>query len=91
LKARVGDYWYLHCRDSYTLLDIIFSYIGDRICIHYYAVSSYYGRNITKVIKYSLNEIEQREIVMLIEKATEIFEVNDRTLKETQVYGAEYH
>ncbi len=90
LKAKVGDYWYLHCRDSNTLLDIIFSYIGDRICIHYCATLHAYAWNSTKVTKYSLNEIEQREIITLIEKATEIFEVNEHTLQENQVYGAEY-
>jgi hypothetical protein len=91
LKAKTGDYWYLHFRENcYALIDIILSYIGSQICIHYYACLPAYGRNSTQATKYSLDEIEQRVMIALIEKATGIFEVNDHTLQENQVYGAEY-
>jgi hypothetical protein len=90
LKAKVGDYWYLSGSESEASLELIFSCIGDRICIHYSADLPVPGCYETKVTKYFLNEIEHQVINKLVEQATEIFEVNKFPLLENQIYGAEY-
>jgi hypothetical protein len=90
LKAKVGDYWYLSGRECETLLELIFSCIGDRICVHYSATLHTPAWYETKVTKYFLNEVEHQAISKLVEQATEIFEENKYTLQENQIYGAEY-
>jgi CO dehydrogenase/acetyl-CoA synthase beta subunit len=90
LKAKVGDYWYLSGRKCETLLELIFSYIGDRICVHYSAILHTPAWYETKVIKYFLNEVEHPVISKLVEQATEIIEENKYTLQSNQIYGAEY-
>jgi hypothetical protein len=91
LKAKIGDYWYLSGHECETSLELIFSYIGDRICIHYSATLHTPAWYETKVTKYFLVESEYRVIIKVIGKATEIFESNQWTLQENQVYGAEYY
>jgi hypothetical protein len=91
LKAKVGDYWYLSGHECQTSLEVIFSYVGDRICIHYSTTLHTPAWYETKVTKYFLDEIEHIVISKLVEKATELFEVNKYTLQENQVYGAEYY
>jgi hypothetical protein len=91
LKAKVGDYWYLSGHECETSLELIFSYVGDRICIHYSATLPTPACYQTEVTKYFLNEKEHTVISQLIQKATEIVEANKSTLEENQVYGAEYY
>jgi hypothetical protein len=74
-----------------TSLEMIFSYVGDKICIHYSATLHTPAWYETKVTKYFLNESENIAISKVITKATEIFEENKDTLQENQVYGAEYY
>jgi hypothetical protein len=90
-KAKVGDYWYLSGHECETSLEMIFSYVGDKICIHYSATLHTPAWYETKVTKYFLNESENIAISKVITKATEIFEENKETLQENQVYGAEYY
>jgi hypothetical protein len=91
LKAKVGDYWYFSGNECETSLELIFSYIGDRICIHYSTTSHNSASYETKVTNYFLNEFEHIVISKLLEKATEVLEESKWTLQENQVYGAEYY
>jgi hypothetical protein len=91
LKAKVGDYWYLSGREYETSLELIFSYVGKRICIHYSATLPTPACYDTKVTKYFLNESEHEVISKVVEQATTIFEENKGTLPENQIYGAEYY
>ncbi len=91
LKSKVGDYWYLSGTECETSLELIFSYVGDKICIHYSTTlhnSAWYE---TKVAKYFLDELEYLVVSKLVEKATEIFEKSKWTLQKNQVCGAEYY
>ena len=90
LKAKVGDYWYLSGHECQTSLEVIFSYVGDKICIHYSATLHTPAWYETKVTKYFLDESENIVISDRVKKATEIFEPNKYTLQENQIYGAEY-
>ncbi|PCJ16186.1 MAG: hypothetical protein COB04_11600 [Gammaproteobacteria bacterium] len=90
LKAKVGDYIYLSGSDNETRLEVILSYRGDSICLHYSAtlpVPSFYE---TKITKYYLDNNELQLFRRLVSDATHIDDESDDMLMEKQIYGAEY-
>jgi len=88
--AKILDYIYLSGSECETSLEVILSYEGDRICIHYSATLHAPAFYETKITKYYLDSIEYKLFKRLFAKAELIEDYSYRDIMENQVLGAEY-
>lgn len=91
IKAKVGEFWYLHGVSDETFLEIIFSHDKETFCVHYSAYLPNPANYETQIVRYYPTQSELEVLKKVITCAATRTDNSGEQLSKDQVLGAEYY